>query len=673
MDEGQRGATSVGVTSEGKGLPAPARVVAAEIPDASGLLALQVGVVIIAGLYFAREVLIPIVLAILLSFLLVPVVELLRRVHLPKVAATLLSVVLALGIVLAIGGLIGTQVANLASDIPRYAATVQQKVETVRGFAVGQLSAVIRGVGRQVERVGNGEAPAAPGNPAAEPPAAGDRAPMPVEVHQPNPSPLEVAERVLSPILGPLATTGIVFIFAIFILLQQEDLRDRLIRLFGSGDLHRTTAALDDAGLRLSRYFLAQFGLNVAFGCMVAIGLFFIGVPSPMLWGVVAALFRFVPYIGAIMSAIFPLALAAAVDPGWSMVLWTAAFFVALESVTGQAIEPMLYGRSTGLSPFSVIVAATFWTWLWGPIGLILSTPLTLCLVVMGRHVKRLEFLDVMLGDRPALTPVESFYQRMLAGDPDEAQDQAELLLKERSLSSYYDEVALKGLQLAVNDHDRGVLKPGQLERIRDAVTELVEDLDQYDDRDPDPEEVGKLALASTLAEQALPKATAPSEGNMSLASMPDGWADENVVLCIAGRGPLDEAAATILAQLLRKHGVGARMLAHDAVARGRIHAVNTAGVAMVCISYLDISGSPSHLRYLMQRLRVRLPGRPVVVGLWPTEDTVLKDDRLRSAIGADHYVSSLRATVETCLADARTRIPAAPTEPAVLDAVKGP
>jgi AI-2E family transporter len=305
-----------------------------------------------------------------------------------------------------------------------------------------------------------------------------------VEVHQPDPAPLEVAERVLTPVLSPLATMGIVFIVAVFILMQKEDLRDRLIRLFGSGDLHRTTAAMDDAAARLSRYFLTQLALNASFGVVVTLGLWLIGIPSPALWGIIAALLRFVPYVGAIGSALFPLALAAAVDPGWTMVLETAAFFVVLEGVTGQVIEPLLYGHSTGLSPVSVVISAIFWTWLWGPVGLILSMPLSLCLVVLGRHIERLEFIDVLLGDQPALTPAESFYQRILAGDADEALDQAEVLLRDRSLSSYYDEVALHGLQLAANDSVRGVLSDEQLRNIQDAIDGIVVDLADHEDVD---------------------------------------------------------------------------------------------------------------------------------------------------------------------------------------------
>ena len=291
---------------------------------------------------------------------------------------------------------------------------------------------------------------------------------MPVELREPEPTAVQLAQRILAPIVAPLATTAIVFIVAIFVLLQREDLRDRLIRLFGSSDLHRTTVAMNDAAGRLSRYFLTQLGINATFGLIIGTGLYFIGVPSPLLWAVLAMLLRFVPYIGAPLSALLPITLAAAIAPGWTMVAWTAALYAVVEAVMGQAVEPMLYGRSTGLSPFSVVVAATFWTWLWGPIGLLLSTPLTLCLVVLGRHVERLEFLDVMLGDRPPLTPVESFYQRILAGDPDEARAQAELLLKDHPLSAYYDEVALKGLRLAAADCARGVLAGSGIERVRD-------------------------------------------------------------------------------------------------------------------------------------------------------------------------------------------------------------
>ncbi|WP_428535821.1 AI-2E family transporter [Rhodopila sp.] len=626
----------------------PAVVTAAETPGLSGLLTLAVAVVVVAGLYLGRTVLIPITLAVLLSFLLAPIVNLLRRIHLGRVLSVIVAVLLALTVILALGGLIGIQIAGLAQDVPKYASTIRTKLDTVQGFATSRLNLVMRGLGQPVETRSQMQ-PKTPN-------AGGQQKPMQVEVQQPEPTPMQIAERVIAPIVDPLSTTAIVVIVAIFVLLQREDLRDRLIRLFGSSDLHRTTAAMNDAARRLSRYFLTQLGINAAFGVITGTGLLLIGVPSPLLWGIIGLLLRFVPYIGAPLAAVLPLALAAAVSPGWSMVAWTGGLYVVTEAVMGQVVEPLLYGHSTGLSPFSVVVSATFWTWLWGPIGLILSTPLTLCLVVLGRHVERLEFLDVILGDRPALTPVESFYQRMLAGDPDEARDQAEVLLRERPLSSYYDEVALKGLQLAANDAARGVLTEVQLGKIKSSMQELIDDLDEHDDKDPDAKESLEGASAAlSRSEQDLPRH--PPPGKVAEDALAPGWRGGAPVLCIAGRGVLDEAAASMLSQLLHKSGLKARVLQHEAASRLRIGSLDGEGVSMVCLCYLDLDGTPSHLRYMLRRLRQRLPAAKLLVGLWPVEQAILTDDRLRAAVGADVYISSLREAVEACLEAARTEV----------------
>ena len=632
----------------------PAKVAPAETPRITDGLALQVGVVAVAGLYFAREVLIPITLAILLSFLLTPAVHLLRKL-LPRVLAVLLAVVLALALILALGGLIGTQVASLAPNVPRYVTTLQQKFSAVQSYATSHLASVVKTVSGSPNPADGGSEPL-PDSPA---PGRKSGAPVPVEVHQPDPTPLQLAERVLDPLASPLSTVAIVFIFSVFILLQQDDLRDRMIRLAGSGDLHRTTVAMDDAGRRLSKYFLAQAGVNVVFGCVIAGGLWAIGVPSPVLWGVLSGLLRFVPYVGPILAAALPMSLAAAVSDGWALVGWTAALFAVAEGITGQVVEPLLYGHSTGLSPFAVVVAATFWTWLWGPIGLILSTPLTLCLVVLGRHVKRLEFLDIMLGDRPALTPIESFYQRMLAGDPDEAQEQAEVLLKNRSLSSYYDDIALKGLQLAASDLERGVLNAAQMECVKDSIKQLAADLETHEDVETDPapdaaEDEG--VVSQSEAELAAPPTTPMPGAAPATAALPEAWRSETAVMCLAGRGPLDEAASTLLAQLLRKHGLGAQVVDYEAASRGRIEQLPVDGVAMVCISYLEISGNPSHLRYLLTRLRSRLPRAKILVGLWPTEDKVFSDASVGRAIGSDFYSSSLHDALKACLAEAQAQ-----------------
>ncbi|SDN81841.1 Predicted PurR-regulated permease PerM [Methylobacterium phyllostachyos] len=630
-------------------LKPPAQVPPPLVPGLRGLLTLAVGVVLVAALYFGREAFVPLVLAILLSFVLAPVVQLLRRIKFGRVPSVIVAVLLALAVVGGIGAVIGTQVAGLAGNLPQYQSTIQKKFAGLQQGWLGEANKLLQKFNHQVQDVTQ-KADAA-GTTAATGPTGDTPKAQLVRVQEPEPSPLALAEKVLGPVVSPLTDVGIILVVVVFLLLQREDLRNRMIRLFGSSDLHRTTVAMDDAAGRLGTYFLAQLGMNATFGVIVGVGLWFIGVPNPLLWGVLSAIMRFIPYIGAIVSGVFPVALAAAVDPGWSMVIATAALFLIAEPVFGQVVEPLLYGHSTGLSPFAVIVSTLFWGFLWGPIGLILATPFTVCLVVLGRHVDSLEFFDVLLGDRPPLTPVENFYQRMLAGDPDEVREIAEGMLKDRSLSSYYDEVALKGLQLAANDHARGVVTPAQLENIRASARSLVADFDGLDDVEPsvDPKAVNP-SETPTLAERVHPKTEAVPAHAPPRDALPEAWRGDAPVLCIAGRGPLDEASSAMLAQLLRKHGLGAQVTPYQSASREGIRALDLSGVAMVCISYLDITGNPSHLRYLLERLKRRAPGIPILVGLWPVGEKVLTDAALGREVGADAYVSSLREAVDACL-----------------------
>jgi hypothetical protein len=467
--------------------------------------------------------------------------------------------------------------------------------------------------------------------------------PVPVEVRQPDPGALESLRALISPLIHPLATTGIIVIFVIFILLQREDLRNRLIRLAGSSDLQRTTAALDDAARRLSRLFLTQLALNSAFGVVIGIGLWLIGTPSAILWGILAAALRFVPYIGAIISAAFPLALAVAIDPGWSMLLWTLALFLIVEPVVGHVIEPMVYGHSTGLSPVAVVTA------LWGPIGLVLATPLTVCLVVLGRHVERLEFLDVMFGDRPALSPPEIFYQRMLAGDPTEAAEKAEEFLKERSLASYYDEVALKGLQLAQADAERGALDQDRLLKIRDAVSEFAGDISERDD---DALLNGNLttdAEASSAIESVSKNAPNESLPVLSKQGLPPDWQGDHPILCIAGRSLVDEAAAAMLAQLSTAHGLAARVEGAEALSMTNVLRLDPVGVTMACLIYLGSSGD-AHMRYAVRRLRRRIP-RATIMLVCCTEETDETSLKLvRESSKADLAAATIGDAVMLCL-----------------------
>ncbi|MBV9588818.1 MAG: AI-2E family transporter [Hyphomicrobiales bacterium] len=616
----------------------------------TALFNLALLVVIVAGLYLAREVIIPITLAVLLAFVLAPVVKLLRHLGLWRVPSVLLAVLLSIAVVLGIAGLIGTQIADMASQVPRYETTIRGKVEAVRKSTFDRATALVSRWARQLEPAQTEQPKPASSNADTGPSKANpEQKPLPVEVHQPERSPLEIAESILTPVVSPLATLAATFVVAIFVLLQREDLRDRLISLFGSGDLHRTTLAMDDAAERLSDYLLALLGVNAGFGVIIGMGLFFIGVPSPILWAVLGALLRFIPYIGAPLSAIPALALASAVDPGWSMLLWTAALYVVVEITMSQAVEPLLYGHSTGLSPISVIVSATFWTWLWGPLGLILSTPLTLCLLVLGRHVDRLQFLDVALGDRPALTPVENFYQRMIAGDPDEALDQAELLLKERSLSAYYDEVALEGMKLAAHDVERGVIGPEKLEKIREDLSALIHELEVFDDSAP-PVETKERDKSAPDEERNAPKGPVEDIAILQPEDLRPAWQGDTPVLCVCGRGPFDGTASAMLAQLLDKHGLGARVVSHAAISRSRSASFADEGAAMICVTYLEVERNLPHLRHLLRRLHQRLPKATVLVGLWSESEPTSKDERLRMGVSADFHAGSLRETIHACV-----------------------
>ncbi len=609
--------------------------------------------IIVAALYVGREIFVPVALAILLSFVLAAPVNLLQSLRVPRVLAAVATVLLAFVVIFALGSLIATQLTRLAGDLPQYQSTIQSKITSLRGVTGGsstleRAEGMLQDLGKELNKPKGSAATSLVNGPSSG--ATPSRTPVPVEVLQPDPGALANLRSLIAPLVSPLATTGIIIIFVIFILLQREDLRNRLIRLAGTRDLQRTTAALDDAAGRLSRLFLNQLLINSGFGILIGIGLAIIGVPSPALWGILAAALRFVPYIGSFIAAAFPLTLAVAVDPGWSMLIWTAVLFFMIEPIIGQVVEPMVYGRSTGLSPVAVVVSATFWTALWGPIGLVLATPLTVCLVVLGRHVERLAFLDVMFGDRPALSPSEIFYQRMLAGDPTEAAEKAEQFLKERSLSSYYDDVALRGLQLAQMDLDRDVLDAARLLRIRDMVLEFTEDLSDQTDHEPIDGQPTSDAEAAAAVEQV---ATEPAFSDLPVLRPEDlrpEWASDHPILCIAGRTPLDEAAAVMMSHLCRVHGLSAQVRGSDALSTANIFGLDVTGVALVCLSYLN-SANPAHMRYAVRRLRRKVPKARIVLAVWMSDDQAAVIQELAKA---DAVAVTLRDAVRLCIDEAR-------------------
>lgn len=605
------------------------RVAAPEAPNLRQLSSLITSVVVICGLYLGREVLMPVTLAVLLSFLVAPLVDQLRRLRLGKLPSVLIAAVLSLAVMGGIGTLIGAQVAQLGADLPRYQAAIETKIQRVQGMTVGRVDDLLASASNFFKRATPVPKPGTTTGPGA--PKQQDRLPIPVAVQEPAPTPFALAQRFLSPVISPLETAGIVLVVAIFILLQREDLRDRLIGLFGSRDLHRATIAMDEAAHRLSRYFLAQFGVNVGVGIVISIGLAIIGVPGAVLFGVLTALLRFVPYVGIWIGALLALTLAAA-GPDWSMLLWTIALFAAADLITAQVVEPFLYGHSTGLSPVAVLVAAIFWSWIWGPVGLVLSTPLTLCLVILGRHVDKLGFLEVLLGDRPPLSPPANFYQRILADDPEGALEQAETLLKDMVLVDYYDSVMLAGLQLAQNDIVRGVIPPEQLLRIKEALLDILDGLEDIDE--PAKEE---NLLPAGHDEPSLRSPAAPGP-----ATVP-GQAGSAVV-CIAGRGGLDELLAAATVQLLAREGIQADLADYAQFSRKRLAETNLSGVSTICVVSLEAEQSSAHLRILLRRLHERGPKAKLIFGFLPDtpQDTQEHSGTVSLAVSSFNHLIAL-------------------------------
>ena len=418
------------------------------------------------------------VIAALLAFILSPLIRRLRQWGIWRVPSVVLTVVFTLAILSALGAIIAIQITQLAEDLPRYETNLRTKIRALgagklTSSALERASGTLKDLQEEISKVG----------PAA---TTSGQKPVLVEVRQPDARGLENIANLVRPLLSPLAMTALVVLFLIFILLQREDIRDRFLRLAGTADLQRSTAALDDAGSRLSRFFLMQTILNAGFGIFITVGLWAIGVPNAVLWGIFAGLMRFVPFIGGIIAAFFPIALAAAVDPGWTMVMATAGLFLLAEPIAGHVIEPLLYGQHTGLSPVAIVISTLFWTLLWGPIGLLLATPLTVCLVVLGTHIEALQFIEVLLGDEPALEPEERFYQRLLAGDDTEAADMAEKQLKNQSLSAYYDAVPMRALALAQTGAAQGKLPHDKQLAVRDTIEEVVDDLSDYTDQTPE-------------------------------------------------------------------------------------------------------------------------------------------------------------------------------------------
>ena len=562
-------------------------------------------VAIIAALHFGQDIFIPVAAAVLLSFVLAPLVRLLRRIYVPRVPAVLLVVTTAFLILAGVFGIVVSQVRDLANNLPRYEYNLRSKIRDIDVSVPGD-SAFMRGIetlrqiGEEIERKAapeeeadeqEGTASSAPATRSGQARGEEEKPPEP-QVVRVLPQPLSAWERVqaiVEPLFKPLATAGLILVFVIFMLLKREDFRDRIIRLAGSDDVLRTTAALDDAAFRLSRYLLMHLVLNIAYGIPVALGLWLIGVPNPLLWGLLATVLRFIPYAGPIIAAIMPLALAFAVDPGWSMLLMTIGLLIALEFFSDYVLEPWLYGSSTGLSSIAIIAGAVFWVTLWGPLGLLLATPLTVCLVVLGRHVPQLAFIDVLLGSAPALPSEVKLYQRLLAGDVQELEDlireMNEDLEEPLDLEELCDELLLPVLALAEQDRRRGGLSQSQQEMIGSQLVEILDEL--IEDLD------GSVA-------QEMPTTDSVSESALCLL--------------VAARNRLDEAAAGILCRLLQRRGLPVAVVSPLAVARRALASLEPGRVERFLICYVA-PVSLHHPRRMLRRLRATFPA-PIPAGL---------------------------------------------------------
>jgi predicted PurR-regulated permease PerM len=558
------------------------------IPVGPAFTNLFMGVLIVATLYFARDILIPVVLAVLLTFVLTPVVTFLQGWRVPRTIAVVAAMLVAMMIILSLGAMVANQVNQLATELPRYQMTLREKVQNLRDRfgtpgVFRNAAALLDDLNKELDRPRFTMGPDDQDK---------DKRPLPVEVHQPAPSTTERLVAVLSPLAAPLATIGIVLLFTTFFLFQREDLRNRVIRIAGARDIERTTAALNDAGERLQRLFAIQLLLNATFGFVIGVGLSLIGVPNAPLWGVLATILRFVPYLGPILCALLPTLLAVAVGPDWSMALWTVLLFAVVEPLTGHVAEPLAFGHRTGLTPVAVLVSAVFWTWLWGPIGLLISTPLTLCIVVLSRHVDRLKFIDIMFGDQPPLTPQQILYQRMLADDPVEAAEHARRALRKISVFDYCNDILLGALKLAQADLDRGRLETERIANIASCVDELLEDLAETD-------------ANGTTREKTKADANDAAASNVVRLAGRDPLLN---IVALPGLGKLDRQAALIMAFVIAREGFATAVPEQSTPSLA-----DFGNAAAICVCHV----SPLHdslQRYTLRRLRRSAATQPVII-----------------------------------------------------------
>ncbi len=555
-----------------------------------------------AILYLAREVLIPLALALLLSFLLAPAVSLLERWRLGRVPATAIVVILCFSIVGAIGWLAASQAVSLAAKLPEYRQNIIAKIRALRAPSDGKL-------GQAAEALRELEDEAAPEQP-------------PLAVKETAATPLAALMEWIAPFAKPVGTALAVLVFTVLMLLKREDMRDRLIGVIGAGRINLTTQAFGEASERVSSYLTMQLVVNAGFGILFGLALYAIGIPNAMLWGLLATLLRFIPYAGIWIAVATPMVLAFAISDGWSLVAWTVGAFVALELLFVYAAEPWLYGRSTGLSAIAIIAAVIFWTWLWGPVGLLLATPLTVCVAVMGRYIPEFGFLNVLLGVEPVLTPAARLYQRLIARDEEEAIDLSEDYANEHGLLALHEAVVIPALALTEHDRHRGVIDEARERFVFDTVRKIVEDVE---DRKAMKEE------AQRKAEEGEGKPAVPAVAPSAQAA---------AAICIVGaHDEADHLAALAFARVLPPPDFAAKVIGYPVLAGEIVERVAQCGAKIVCISAVP-PNAVIQAGYLIKRLKSRLPEVKILVIIWTSGDIARARARLGES-GADRIAAS--------------------------------
>lgn len=595
-------------------------------------------VVVVGILYFGREMLIPLALAVLLSFLLAPAVSWLERRRFPRVAATTVMVGLSCAVIAGLVWVSAAQFLSLASSLPEYRNNIQNKLTKVQSDPEGDLGKAKRTIEEIGAEMAKQDAaataaaaaaaavtPAAPTKRAAPGssrlPAQPDR-PVPVTIEKAPLTPLGFMRELITPLIVPLTVAAAVILFTFIMLLRREDLRDRLIRLVGHGHLNVTTQALEEAAKGVSRYLRMQLMVNIGYGVPVGVALYFLGIPNAALWGLLATVLRFIPYVGAWIAAAMPIALAFAISDSWSLVLWTATVFLVLELVSNNIIEPWAYGSSTGMSGIAIVAAAIFWTWLWGPVGLLLAVPLTVCLLVMGRYIPQLMFLSIMLGDQPVLSIQDRFYQRLLARDQEEAVDLAETYLSEHGLEALYENVLIPVLDLVERDRHSDSLSEDRTRFIFDSMHSLVDEM-------------------SERPGEAKGKQEPPVQNALSSDS-----ARAPVICIVPAHDEADEIVGAMLLRRLTARQVSAELLTTDMLKSEVLEYVARVMPLAVYISALPPS-AVLHASFLCKRLRPRFPELKIVVALWHADgDTQKGHDRLIAA-GASDVVVTLKDSIE--------------------------